>query len=251
MLFENKVVLITGASGGIGRAAALAFAREGAKLLLADINTDGAAETLHLVEETGAAASFLKTDVSRSGDVRALVNTAITRYGGLDIALNNAGVGEGWSRFQDVEETMFDRVMAVNVKGVWLCMKYEIEALLQNAEGGSIINTASIAGLIGSPKLAVYAASKHAVIGLTKTAALELARKNIRVNAVCPSYIDTPMVAGLEERNPGLVDLLVGQNPMRRLGKPEEVAEAIIWLASEKASFVNGVALTTDGGFTA
>lgn len=251
MLFENKVVFITGASSGIGRATALAFAKEGAKLLLADVNDEGAAETVKMVEELGGTVSYLKTNVGNPKEVKAAIDAAVSRYSGLDIAINNAGIGGSFERFQDASEEMFDQIMTVNVKGVWLCMKYEIEAMLQNADGGCIINTSSVAGLGGAPKLAIYSASKHAVIGLTKTAALELTRKNIRVNAVCPSYIDTPMVTDIEGDSAGIMDILISQHPSQRLGTAEEIAEAILWLASEKASFITGVALAADGGFTA
>lgn len=251
MTFENKVALITGGGSGIGRAAALAFAREGAKLLLADINVEGAAETVKMIEEAGGTASSIKTDVTQASDVKAMVDAAVTRYGGLDIAVNNAGIADSLTRFQEVSEETYEQVMNVNVKGVWLCMKYEIETMLQNADGASIVNTASVAGLVGAPKLAVYSASKHAVIGLTKTAALELTRKNIRVNAVCPSYINTPMTSDFEGEQTGIMDKMLQYHPMRRLGSPEEVAEVIVWLSSASASFINGVALATDGGFTA
>jgi NAD(P)-dependent dehydrogenase (short-subunit alcohol dehydrogenase family) len=251
MLFENKVVLITGGGSGIGRAAALSFAREAGKVLLGDINSDGAAETVKMIEAAGGIASYIKTDVSQAKDVQAMVDAAITRYGGLDVAVNNAGIADSLTRFQQVSEETYDLVMNVNVKGVWLCIKHEIDAMLKNADGGNIINTASVAGLVGAPKLAVYSASKHAVIGLTKSAALELTRKNIRVNAVCPSYINTPMTSDFEGESAGIMDTMLQYHPMKRLGSPEEVAEAILWLASDKASFVNGVALATDGGFTA
>lgn len=251
MLFTEKVVLVTGASSGIGRAAAIAFAKEGAKLMLADVNAEGGGETVQLVKALGAEASYITCDVSHEGEVKSMHDAVIQHYGRLDIALNNAGVGGDIAPVHAQEESVFDLVMDVNVKGVWLCMKYQVPLLRQNEEGGSIVNIASVAGLIGFPNNAPYCASKHAVIGLTKAVALEVASKRIRVNAVCPSYINTPMVSAMLEDQPRLSDNVHQASPMRRLGTPEEVAEAILWLASPKASFVNGIALAADGGLTA
>jgi NAD(P)-dependent dehydrogenase (short-subunit alcohol dehydrogenase family) len=251
MLFQGQVVLITGASSGIGRAAALAFAKEGARLMLADVNADGGAETVRLAKELGAEAAYITCDVSSNNEVKAMLDAVVQHFGHLDVAVNNAGVGGEFAPLHEQEEATFDFVMDVNVKGVWLCMKYEIPLLRQNENGGSIINMSSVAGLIGAPKTAPYCASKHAVIGLTKAAALEVANKRIRVNAVCPSYTDTPMVSALLEDQPRLTENVQQMSPMRRLGHPEEIAEAILWLASPKASFINGVALAADGGFTA
>jgi NAD(P)-dependent dehydrogenase (short-subunit alcohol dehydrogenase family) len=251
MLFENKVVLITGASSGIGRAAAIAFAKEGAKLLLADVNAEGGGETVNMVQALGADASYITCDVSREGEVKTMLDATIQRYGRLDVALNNAGVGGELAPVQHQEEANFELVMDVNVKGVWLCMKYQVPLMRENEHGGAIVNIASVAGLIGFPNNAPYCASKHAVIGLTKAVALEVASKRVRVNAVCPSYINTPMVSAMLEDQPRLSENVQQASPMRRLGTPEEVAEAILWLASPKASFVNGVALAADGGLTA
>jgi NAD(P)-dependent dehydrogenase (short-subunit alcohol dehydrogenase family) len=251
MLFQGQVVLVTGASSGIGRAAAMAFAREGAKLMLADVNAEGGAETVQMVKEWGADVSYMTCDVSHEGEVKALLDAVVQHYGSLDVALNNAGVGGKMTPVQFQEEETFDLVMNVNVKGVWLCMKHEIPLLRQNEHGGAIVNVASVAGLLGLPNNSPYCASKHAVIGLTKAVALEVASKKVRVNAVCPSYINTPMVSAMLEDQPRLTDNVHQASPMRRLGTPEEVAEAIIWLASHRASFINGVALAADGGLTA
>lgn len=251
MLFENKAALVTGGSGGIGRATALALAKEGAQVLITDINGQGGAETVRLIEAQGGTASYITGDVSNEDEVKTMMDAIVERYGKLDIAVNNAGVGGERKRIQDQSNDSYEQVMNVNVKGVWLCMKHEIPEMLGNETGGVIVNVASVAGLIAAPGLSLYSASKHAVIGLTKSAAIELASRNIRVNAVCPSYTDTAMVGALLEDQPQLTDNIRTASPMRRLGTSAEIAEAIVWLASEKASFVNGVTLATDGGLTA
>jgi NAD(P)-dependent dehydrogenase (short-subunit alcohol dehydrogenase family) len=248
--FENKVVLITGAASGIGRVTALSFAQDGALLILADIDEAGGYETQKLVAGLGAAAHFVLTDVSHTDDVAAMVQAAVDEYGRIDIAFNNAGIEGDVVRTADVTEADFDRIMAVNVKGVWLCMKHQIPQMIAQG-GGAIVNTASVAGLVGTHSMPVYGASKHAIVGLTKSAALEYARKNIRINAVCPSVINTPMVQRGFTTFPQFVETTKRLNPMRRLGEPEEVAAAVLWLCSDEASFVNGSALTIDGGFTA
>lgn len=250
MSFANKTVLVTGGSSGIGRAAALAFAQQGARLFIADVDAEGGAATVQAIEAQGGTASYITCDVSRADEVQAMIQAALERYGTLDIAVNNAGISGGaLLNIARTSEERYDRVMAVNTKGVWLCLKYEIPAMREN--GGSIVNVASVAGLIGFPGGAAYAASKHAVVGLTKSVALEVASKGIRVNAICPSYVDTPMVTELAEQDARLAQRLPTASPMRRLGTPEEVAAGILWLASEEASFVNGLALALDGGLTA
>lgn len=251
MLFQGQVVLITGASSGIGRAAAVAFAKEGARLMLADVNAEGGAETAQLAREFSADVAYITCDVSRDNEVKTMLDAVIQHFGHLDVAVNNAGVGGQMMPIQMQDEATFDFVMNVNVKGVWLCMKHEVPMLRQNENGGSIVNIASVAGLLGLPNNSPYCASKHAVIGLTRSVALEVASKRVRVNAVCPSYINTPMVSAMLEDQPRLTDNVHQASPMRRLGTPEEVAEAILWLASSKASFVNGIALAADGGLTA
>jgi NAD(P)-dependent dehydrogenase (short-subunit alcohol dehydrogenase family) len=250
MQFDDKAVLITGASSGIGRAAALAFAAGGASLLLADVDPAGGAETVRMIDAEGGTAHFIETDVSHSDQVEAMVAATLSHYGRLDVAVNNAGVGGSQLvSLATYPEEAFESVMTVNVKGVWLCMRHEIPVMLQH--GGAIVNIASVAGLIGFPGNAAYAASKHAVIGLTKSAALETASKGIRVNAVCPSYIDTPMVTDLTDGNKKLEAQVTQASPMRRLGTPDEIAQSILWLASPAASFVNGASLAVDGGLTA
>lgn len=251
MDFDNKVVLITGGSAGIGRAAALAFAAGGAKVVIGDVNDEGGEETAQMIDDAGGMAHYQHCDVRQAADVEALVNAAVDSFGGLHIALNNAGVANKFFKnLIDVDEDNYDFVMDVNVKGVWLGMKYQIPAIITSG-GGAVINLASVAGLVGSRGGAVYSASKHAVVGLTKSAALEYNKHNIRVNAVCPSFVDTNMVKSVFSTAPQLGEKFIRANPMRRLGTPEEIASAILWLASDSASFVNGVALATDGGLTA
>ncbi|MDQ7026116.1 MAG: glucose 1-dehydrogenase [Anaerolineae bacterium] len=250
MQFQDKVVVITGGSSGIGRASALAFAAEGAKVLIADINDESGLETVNSIREAGGIADYISTDVSKASAVKAMVDKAVTQFGGLDIAVNNAGIGGGTLVFlQDSTEDHYDQVMAINTKGVWLCMKHEIEIMLEQGQG-VIVNTASAAGLVGMPGGAAYSASKHAVIGLTKSAAGEVAKKNIRVNAVCPGHTVTPMVTTLLDSRPDLENRLLAFNPMRRFGTPQEIAAGILFLASDSASYVTGMALEMDGGIT-
>ena len=251
MQLENKVTLITGAASGIGRAAAKLFAREGAKLILTDIDTVGGEETTQSIIDKGGDAIFIRTNVAKTEQVEALIQLGVEKYGRLDCAFNNAGIGGLPLRLADVPEDDFDRIIAVNVKGVWLCMKNEIPQMMAQG-GGTIVNTASVAGLVGSHSLPIYGASKHAVVGMSKTAAIEYARKNIRVNAICPAVIRTPMaMGGLSGSNNQFLDAAIAGNPSRRLGEAHEVAAAALWLLSDASSFTNGAALTIDGGFTA
>lgn len=242
-LFEGKVALVTGAASGIGRASALAFARGGARVVLGDIAEDGLTETQRLISEAGGEALAVRTDVSHAADVQALVDAAVQTYGRLDCAHNNAGLLGAFAHTAESTEENFDRLIAVNLKGVWLCLRAEIPQMLSQG-GGAIVNTASSAGLVGFRGLPAYVASKHGVAGLTKTAAAEYARKGIRVNAVCPGFVDTPMVQGLSGSD--RIDLPIG-----RLAKPEEIAEAVIWLCSSAASYVTGHTLVVDGALTA
>lgn len=251
MQLEDKVILITGGASGIGRVTALACAREGAKLLIADVDAAGGQETVDLVTAKGGEAIFTHTNVTQSDEVQAMITACVNHYGRIDAAFNNAGIEGEPHRTADVTEDDFDRIIAVNLKGVWLCMKYELQQMQAQEKGGVIVNTASVAGLVGSHSLPVYGASKHAVVGLTKSAAVEYARKNIRVNAVCPAVIQTPMVERAMKANPSFGNAAILNNPTRRLGQPEEVAAAVIWLCSDGASFVNGATLTVDGGFVA
>jgi NAD(P)-dependent dehydrogenase (short-subunit alcohol dehydrogenase family) len=249
-LVAGKVALVTGASSGIGRATALAFARQGAKVVVADVTGEGGEETVALVQKAGGEAVFVKTDVSKAVEVEALVAKAVATYGRLDCAYNNAGIaGKSKTVVEDTEDN-WDRILAINLKGVWLCLKYEIVQMLKQG-GGAIVNTASDAGLIGVRRGGAYVASKHGVVGLTKTAALEYAKAGIRVNCVCPGPIDTPMLQGIGGRNQAMIERMVAAQPGGRLGKPEEIAEAAVWLCSDAASFVTGLPMPVDGGYTA
>lgn len=250
MTLDNKVTLVTGGGSGIGRATALAFAREGARVVVADIAPEAAAETVETITAKGGDAISIKTDVTQSADVQRLIEDIVTKYGRLDCAFNNAGVAGDMVRTADVTEEDFDRIIAVNLKGVWLCMKYEIRQMIPQG-GGVIVNIASAAGLVGTHSMPVYGASKHGVVGLSKSAAVEYARKGIRVNAVCPSVIRTPMIERVFERLPQFEDATIRLNPFRRLGTAAEVAEAVVWLCSDAASYVNGATLSVDGGFVA
>lgn len=246
----GKVALVTGASSGIGRAAALAFAREGAKVVAADVTVEGGEETVSLIKKTGGEAIFVKTNVANASEVEAMVNAAVSTYGRLDCAYNNAGISGKSQSIVDTTEENWDRIIAINLKGVWLCMKYEIPVMLKTG-GGAIVNTASDAGLGGVKRLGAYVASKHGVVGLTKTAALEVAKQGIRVNAVCPGPIETPMLMKGTDRFPEMIPKMVKAQPNGRLGKPEEIAEAAVWLCSDAASFVTGLAMPVDGGYMA
>lgn len=249
-LLDGKVALITGAGSGIGRASALTFAREGAKVIVADIVVEGGEETVQLVQNAGGEASFIKVDVSKAADVEAMINKAVETYGRIDCAHNNAGIEGQLAPTDEYSEEMFNRVLAINLAGVWLCMKYEIPHMLKQASG-AIVNTASGAGLVGVAGMSAYVASKHGVVGLTKTAALEYAKSGIRVNAVCPGLIQTPMVERLTNAQPQLAEALVAAEPIGRTGRPEEIAESVVWLCSDAASFVTGHAMSVDGGYVA
>jgi NAD(P)-dependent dehydrogenase (short-subunit alcohol dehydrogenase family) len=249
-MLEGKAALVTGASSGIGRAAALAMAREGARVLVADMTEGAGNETVELIRKAGGEAVFAKINVAQPSDTAMMVTAAVKAFGRLDCAFNNAGVSGKIARTADDTEENFDHIMAVNLRGVWLCMKYEIQQMLTQG-GGAIVNTASAAGLVGSHGMPAYTASKHGVIGLTKTAALEYARARVRVNAVCPGVIDTAMVAGMVASHPRLKDALVGVEPIARMGQPSEIGEAVTWLLSDYASFVTGCSLPVDGGMTA
>ena len=247
--FKNQAVLITGAGGGIGRATALAFARAGARLMLSDIVVAAGQETAAQVRALGAEAQFHAADVSREADVAALVAAAVAAYGRLDCAFNNAGIEIESGRITDCDESVFDRLMAVNVKGVWLCLKHELRQM-EAQGGGALVNTASVAGLNGAPRLAAYAGTKHAVVGLTRSTAAEFAKQNIRINAVCPGVIQTAMVQRWVDADPGVPARMAALHPIGRIGEPEEVAAVVLWLCSAGASFVTGHAHTVDGGFT-
>lgn len=247
--FKGKVALITGGGTGIGRATALAFAREGAKVVIGNRNAERGAEVIGAIRDAGGEASFLRTDVSVTSDIEALVDHTVKTFGGLDVAFNNAGIDGDACPLTEQTEENYQAVMDINVKGVWLSMKYEIPQMLER--GGAIVNNSSIAGLIGFPGLGLYVASKHAVVGLTKNAALEYSAQGVRVNAVNPAAIETAMIDRLADNLGIKKDDLVPMHPIGRLGKAEEVANAVLWLCSDKASFVTGHSMTVDGGFTA
>ena len=247
--FEGKVAIVTGASSGIGRATACAFAARGAKVVVADVDAKGGEATVDQIKESGGEAVFVKTDVSQSDEVRALVRQTVETYGRLDYALNNAGVNRGIGvPTADYKEEDWDIVQSINLKGIWLCMKYEIQQMLKQGGKCSIVNTASISGLSAHPADPAYVSSKFGCVGLTKTAALEYAKTNIRINCVCPGPVKTGLFDRVEEAMPGASEGAKDMVPMGRVGEPEEVAEAVMWLCSAGASFVTALAMSVDGG---
>ena len=246
--FQEKVAIVTGGSFGIGRATAIAFADRGAKVAIVDCIEDN--ETLNHIQAAGGEAIFVKCDVSKGADVKAMIEKVMAAYGRLDYAFNNAGIEGASAPTHECTEENWERTIGVNLKGTWLCMKYEIQQMLKQSKG-AIVNCASIAGLVGFQGLPVYVASKHGMIGLTKTAALEYAKSGIRVNAVCPGVIKTNMVDRITGREKEVEKQFEDMEPVGRMGQPEEVAEAVIWLCSDAASFVTGDAMAVDGGWTA
>lgn len=248
MDFENKVVLITGGATGIGSAAALEFARRGAQVAVADKNEDAGEATVAEVRSNGGTATFIATDVSDATNVERMVGKCVADFGRIDCAINNAGVELEWAPLADADEDLFDKIIAVNLKGVWLCLRQEIRQMLRQ-NGGSIVNTASIAAMTAAPKMSSYAASKHGVIGLTKTAAVEYASEGIRINAVCPGVIDTDMTKrAIEKGGAGTEKYLPGIHPMGRIGTAGEVVAAMLWLSSDASSFTTGAILPVEGG---
>jgi len=250
-ILDGKVAIITGAGSGIGRAASRIFAREGARLVLADWVEAGGQETLRIVQDLGTESMFVKTDVSKWEDVSGIVAKAVATYGRLDCAFNNAGIEGASALTHECTEDNWNKVIATDLTGVWLCMKAEIDQMLKQGKGGAIVNTSSGAGLAGVRGMPAYVAAKHGVAGLTKAAAVEYGRHNIRVNAVCPGPIRTPMMARLLGERPDAEQRFARGGPLKRLGEPEEIAETVAWLCSDRASYVTGVPMPVDGGFMA
>ncbi|MFV3381865.1 SDR family oxidoreductase [Pseudomonas sp. NY15354] len=250
MTFSGQVALVTGGGAGIGRATAQAFAVEGLKVVVADRDVEGGEATVALIRQAGGEGLFVACDVTKDAEVRHLHERIIEAYGRLDYAFNNAGIEIEQGRLAEGSEAQFDAIMGVNVKGVWLCMKYQLSLMLA-VGGGAIVNTASVAGLGAAPKMSIYSASKHAVIGLTKSAAIEYAKKGIRVNAVCPAVIDTDMFRRAYESDPRKAEFAAAMHPVGRVGKVEEIASAVLYLCSDGAAFTTGHSLAVDGGATA
>src|SRR4051794_10139110 len=248
--FAGKVAFVTGAANGIGRAAALAFAREGASVVAADVSEQGNRETVRLIEEQGGRAVAVRCDVTKAGDVKAALAKTVEAFGRLDFAFNNAGIEpKKPAPTADYDEDEWDRILDVDLRGVFLCMKYEIPLILEQG-GGAIVNTSSGAGVIGIKGSPAYTAAKHGVIGLTRAAALDYAAQNLRINAVCPGYIDTPMMGRFTGGTAEGRAKVVAEEPAGRMGKPEEIAASLLWLCSEGAAFMVGHAMVVDGGQT-
>ena len=247
---EGKVGLVTGGTAGIGRETAVLFAKAGAKVAVAGRREVEGNETIELIRAAGGDGLFVKTDVSKASEVEALIQRTIEKFGRLDVAFNNAGIEGVWAPIVRQSEEDWDRTIATNLKSVWLCLKYEIRQMLQQGAGGAIVNMSSITGLVGAVGAAAYSASKHGVIGLTQTAALENAKSGIRINAVCPGFTETPM-ADRALRVPAMHKYVLSLHPIGRLGRPTEIAEAVVWMCSDRASFMAGQSLVLDGGFLA
>ena len=245
----GKVAFVTGAAGGIGRVSALAFARQGAAVVVADIDDRGNQETAGMIEKLGGRALAVRCDVTRGEDVRAALDETVRTFGGLDYAFNNAGAEQRPQLTAEMSEEEWDRIIAINLRSVFLCLKYEIPLLLEHG-GGAIVNTSSGAGVKVFGRGAAYAAAKHGVVGLTKDAALDYAASNIRINAICPGIIDTQMMDRFTGGTPEGRDRVIAQEPIGRMGRPEEIAAAVVWLCSDAATFVTGHALVADGGQT-
>ncbi len=247
---EGKVALVTGGTSGIGRETAILFAKAGVKVVVAGRREPEGEQTIELVRAAGSDGLFVKADVSKASEVDALIRKAAEKFGRLDIAFNNAGIEGVWVPIVRQSEEDWDRTIDINLKGVWLCLKYEIRQMLKQGGGGAIVNMSSVMGLTGSAGAAAYSASKHGVIGLTKAAALENARSGIRINAVCPATVETPLSERLFGA-PAVHKYVLSCHPIGRFGKPAEIAEAVVWMCSDRASFMTGQSLVLDGGFLA
>ena len=247
---EGKIALVTGAGSGIGRESALAFAASRVQVMVSDVVVESGEETVARIKAAGGEATFMRADVSQTADVEALIRQTVETYGRLDCAHNNAGIEGDMAPTADCTEANWDRTIAINLKGVWLCMKHEIPQMLEQG-GGVIVNTSSVAGLVGFVNLPAYVATKHGVAGLTRTAALEYAQQGIRVNAVCPGVIHTPMIDRIVAGDAEAEAQFTALEPVGRMGSPAEVAQAVVWLCSDAASFVTGIAMPVDGGFVA
>ena len=247
---EGKVALVTGGTSGIGRDTAVLFAKAGAKVVVSGRREPEGNETVTLVRAAGGEGLFVKADVSKASEVESLIQTAVQQFGRLDIAFNNAGIEGVWVPIARQSEEDWDQTIAINLKGVWLCLKYELRQMLKQGTGGAIVNMASISGLMGSVGAGAYSASKHGVVGLTKTAALENAKSGIRINAVCPGVVETAMAERLFSA-PAVHKYLLDCHPVGRFGRPAEIADAVLWMCSERASFMTGQSLVLDGGFLA
>ncbi len=249
-MLEGKVGLVTGGASGFGRAISLAFARDGAKVVVADVDVKGGEETVGMVKKLGADAIFIRCDVSQASDVVKMLAKTVETFGRLDCAVNNAGIEGALEPILDYPEEVWARILNINLTGVWFCMKQEVAQMLKQG-GGTIVNISSAAGLIGVPGSSGYTATKHGVIGLTKTVALEYAKAGIRVNAVCPGAFYTPMLDRILERYPDMQKFYEAAHPIGRMGDPKELADAVVWLCSDRSSFVTGHSLSVDGGLTA
>ncbi|MEO6183603.1 MAG: glucose 1-dehydrogenase [Verrucomicrobiota bacterium] len=248
--FSGKVALVTGGASGLGRVSAIALAREGAKVLVSDVAVSEGEATAKMITAAGGQATFVKADVTKSSEVEAMVRAAIETFGRLDFAMNNAGIDGVRARTADYPEDVWDQVINLNLTGVFLCLKFELSVMVQQGSG-VIVNMSSVAGVTGFPGHAAYTASKHGVIGLTKTAAIDYAKAGIRINAICPAYTRTPMLNRMLEQKPDLEAKLISRVPLRRLGTAEEIAQAAIYLFSDAAAFITGHSLVMDGGIVA